>query len=145
VEFLMIVLAEASQTTAETVQSVLAALARAGITVQTDSDFIFQLWETALVLSFAKQFFTAESLMSETLRGMSSLGSPPAANLFRKLAQQWPVLGQIAHADRGGENPVAMFATKSSNVETALPRRTELAAEAALEEGVFLRCAGIVL
>ena len=76
---------------------------------------------------------------------MSSHGSPPAANLFRKLAQQWPAPGQIAYADRSVEKPVAMFATKSSKVETDSSRRTELATEAALEEGVFLRCAGIVL
>lgn len=142
--FLATLLTEISPGTADVMREVLAQLDRAGVAAPTEQDFIFQLWESAFAFSFAQRSVAAESLIREAFRAMTALGAAPAVALSHKLVQRWP--GLAAAAPQALETlPLAIMADSSSPRRKFAAPAESPTTTAALDKGVFLRCAGVVL
>jgi hypothetical protein len=128
-DFLETLLASISREGAAVVREVLAKLGRHNIRAQTLVHFAGHLWEAAFAITFAGQQATAETLIATSLAAVPSASEPRDPLLLEQIARLWP-------GAKGLDNhPEKKASPTGDSADVGLD----------LEEGVFIRCAGVVV
>lgn len=146
-DFLEALLSGISREGAAAVREVLAKVGRRGLEAPILIRFAGELWVTALAIVLEGDKATADSVIAAFLTTAASSGEPRDPSLFERIAQLWPGSKGLDHRPEEKASPPGDLGRLTRSGPLDRDRQDQRDADAGLDltEGVFVRCAGVVL